>query len=141
MKNSVVVVHFFSFRWETPFLGKFGPKHQNCQFKLKFGTQTNLNMKNSMLVFTLSALDQKQNCQFKLKFSTQINSNMQNSMEVFTFSVLYWKYTFEGKFGIKIQYCQFKLKFGTQTNSNMQNSMLCSLFVFQTGSTLFGKRK
>ena len=32
------VVHFFCFRPETPFLGKFGPKNQNCQFKLKFGT-------------------------------------------------------------------------------------------------------
>ena len=31
-------VHFFCFRQETPFLGKFGPKIQNCQFKLKFGT-------------------------------------------------------------------------------------------------------
>ena len=28
---------FFYFRPEIPFLGKFGPKNQNCQFKLKFG--------------------------------------------------------------------------------------------------------
>ena len=26
------------FRLEIPFLGKFGPKNQNCQFKLKFDT-------------------------------------------------------------------------------------------------------
>ena len=26
------------FRPETTFLGKFGPKNQNCHFKLKFGT-------------------------------------------------------------------------------------------------------
>ena len=38
------------------FLGKFGPKNQNCLFKLKFGTYTNLNMQNSMAVFTLSVL-------------------------------------------------------------------------------------
>ena len=31
-------VHFFCFRPETQFLGKFGSKNQNCQFKLKFGT-------------------------------------------------------------------------------------------------------
>ena len=31
-------VHFFYFRLETPFFGKFGPKNLNCQFKLKFGT-------------------------------------------------------------------------------------------------------
>ena len=28
---------FFRFRLEAPFLGKFGPKNQNCQFKLKLG--------------------------------------------------------------------------------------------------------
>ena len=31
-------VSFFRFWLEIPFLGKFGPKNQNCQFKLKFGT-------------------------------------------------------------------------------------------------------
>ena len=29
---------FFCFRPETTFLGKFGPKNQNCVLKLKFGT-------------------------------------------------------------------------------------------------------
>ena len=42
------------------FLRKFGQeKNQNCQFKLKFGTLTNLNMQNSVVVFTFSILDQK----------------------------------------------------------------------------------
>ena len=36
-------VHFFSLRLGMSFLGKFGPKSQNCQFKLKFGTYTNSN--------------------------------------------------------------------------------------------------
>ena len=31
-------VHFFCFRSEVHFLTKLGPKNQNCQFKLKFGT-------------------------------------------------------------------------------------------------------
>ena len=31
-------VHFFCFRPEIPFLGKFDPKTRNGQFKLKFGT-------------------------------------------------------------------------------------------------------
>ena len=52
-------VHFFSFRPETPFLGKFGPKNQNCQFNVKFGTLTNSNMQNSMGLFTFSLLDRK----------------------------------------------------------------------------------
>ena len=36
----------FSFRPEIPFLGKFGPKIQNCQFKLKSGIYANSNMQN-----------------------------------------------------------------------------------------------
>ena len=31
-------VHFFCFVLEMLFLSKFGPKNQNCQFKVKFGT-------------------------------------------------------------------------------------------------------
>ena len=33
----------FLFRPEIPFLGKFGSKSQNCQVKLRFGTETDLN--------------------------------------------------------------------------------------------------
>ena len=49
----------FCFRPQTPFLGKFGPKSKSCQFKLKFGTWTNSNMQNSMVVFTFSVSDKK----------------------------------------------------------------------------------
>ena len=45
-----------------PFLGKFRPKNQNCYFKLRFRTLTNLNMKNSVVMLTFSDLDQK--CRF-----------------------------------------------------------------------------
>ena len=41
------------------FLGKFGPTNQTGHFKLKFGTQTNSNKQNSMMVFTFSFLDRK----------------------------------------------------------------------------------
>ena len=81
-----------------PFLGKFGPKSQIYQFKLKFGTYTNSNMQNLMAVFTFFVFNQKcrfwanlvqkvKNYQFKLKFGTYTNSNMQNSKTVFTFFV------------------------------------------------------
>ena len=61
---------------------KFGPKYQNCQLKLKLGAQSNLNMQNSMVVFTFSVLEQKhlflgkfspknRNCQIQLKFGIQ----------------------------------------------------------------------
>ena len=49
-------VHFCCFRRETTFLGKFGLKNKNCQFKLKFGTQTNSNAQNSIALFTFSVL-------------------------------------------------------------------------------------
>ena len=42
-----------------PLLGKFDPKGQNYQFKLKFDAFTNSNMQNSMVVFTFLVFDQK----------------------------------------------------------------------------------
>ena len=93
----------FLFLTSNTSLGKFGPKYQNCQFELKFGTYTNLNMQKSMMVFTFSVLDQKnlffgksgpknQNCPSKLRFGTKSNSNMRNSVTMFTFSVFDHKY-------------------------------------------------
>ena len=40
-------------------MGKFGSKNQNRQFKLGFGTKTNSNMHNSMVMITVSVLDRK----------------------------------------------------------------------------------
>ena len=48
---------FSDFDSKYPFLGKFGPKNQTCQFVLKFGTLTNSNMQNSMAIFNLSDFD------------------------------------------------------------------------------------
>ena len=73
----------FCFQLEIPFLGKFGPKTQNYQFKLKFCTQTNPNMQISMVMFTFSLFDWKylfwenlvqknQNYQSELKFRTRL---------------------------------------------------------------------
>ena len=59
MENSMVMFTFCLFWLETPFLDKFSPNNQNCQFELKFGTQINLNMQNSTAVFAFSRLDQK----------------------------------------------------------------------------------
>ena len=44
---------------KIPCLGKFGPKYQNYQFKLKFGTYTNSNMQNSMVMFIFFVFDRK----------------------------------------------------------------------------------
>ena len=87
---------FICFRLKIAALfGKFGPKNRNCQFKLKIGTQTNSNMKNSIVIFLFSTgsilfleiCSKNQNCLLKLKFRIQINLNMQNSMVIFIFLV------------------------------------------------------
>ena len=53
------MVHLICFRLEIPFLGKFGPKNQICQFKLKFATYTNSNIQNSMGMCTFLGFDPK----------------------------------------------------------------------------------
>ena len=40
-------------------LSNLGPKNQTSQFKVKFGTYSNLNMQNSVVVFTFPVLDRK----------------------------------------------------------------------------------
>ena len=62
-------------------LGKSNQKTQKCQFKLKFGTKTNLNIRKSVIMFTFQFLtgntflgkfgSKTQNCQFELKFHTR----------------------------------------------------------------------
>ena len=49
----------FLFYSRIPFLSKFGLKNQNCLFKLKFGTKTNSNRQNSMMMFSFSDFDWK----------------------------------------------------------------------------------
>ena len=58
MQHSTVV-YIFCFYLEIPFWKKFGPKNQKCQFKLKFGTGTNSDMQNSLVMFTFSVFNQK----------------------------------------------------------------------------------
>ena len=74
-------------------------------WKIVSSSWNDLNMQNSMVVFTFSVLERKysfwgkfgskiQNCQFKLKSGTKTNSNMQNSMMMLYFSVFDWNYPF-----------------------------------------------
>ena len=51
-------VHFFLFRSEIPFLGKFGPKKSKLSV-LKLDTMPNSSMQNSVMLFTSFALDRK----------------------------------------------------------------------------------
>ena len=50
---------FFCVWSETLFWGKFSPKSQNYQLKLKFVTYTNSNMQNSMMLFTFFVFEWK----------------------------------------------------------------------------------
>ena len=45
------------FELEIPFSRKFGPKHQNIMFKLKFGVSANSDMLNLMVMVNFSHLD------------------------------------------------------------------------------------
>ena len=48
---------FSVFDRKFPFWANLIKKNQNCQFDLKFGTKTNLNMQNSMVMFTFFVFD------------------------------------------------------------------------------------
>ena len=70
MQNSIDIFNFFCFKPEIPFLGKFGPKNQDCLFILKFVNYTNSNMQNSMVILPFSVSDQKYS--FMGKFGPKI---------------------------------------------------------------------
>ena len=132
-----VKMRFLCFRPETPFLGKFGPKNQNSLFKLKFRTYTNLNIQNSMVMFTFSAFDQKSLFWVNLVQKITIVSLSWNlvpkliqicRIQCSPFLLLARNNPVGTNLVQKNQDCQFKLKFGTKTNWNMQNSMVVSSF-------------
>ena len=60
---------------KIPSLGKFGPKNQNCQFKLKFGILTNSSKKDSLVTFMFSIVYRKDS------FWAQIYSKKLNIVE------------------------------------------------------------
>ena len=143
-------MRFFRFRLGIPFLGKLVPKNQNCQFKLKFGTSINLNMKNSMALFTFSVLERKypftgkfgsknETCQFKLKFGTKNNSNMQNLMMMFNFFCFGSKTHFWTNLVQKIKIVSLSWNLVRRLIRICRVEWWHSLFLFLTGNTLFGQ--
>ena len=116
-------VHFFCFKPETTFLGKFGSKNQNGQFELKFGAYTNSNMHNSVVVFTLSVLGLKKlfwaNLVQKIKmisFSWNFVPRLIRECRIqwwYSLSCFKLETIFLGQFGSTNQSCQFKVKFDT----------------------------
>ena len=47
----------FLFYTRKALFGQIWSKNQNYQFKLKFGTKTTLNMRNSMMIFLFLTID------------------------------------------------------------------------------------
>ena len=107
----------------TFFLGKFGPKSQSYQFKPKFGTNTNSNMQNSIVVLNFFVYGQKCSFWANLVQKVKIISLSWNSVPtLFRICRIQWRcslFSFSvrnailGKFGPKFQNCQFKTKFGS----------------------------
>ena len=95
----------FSVKMEIPFSCKYGVKNQNCQFILKFGTKTNSNMWNSMVVWNFSVFDQKYPFwanfvqKFKVKFYGETNSNYAEFSGGVHLICFRQKLPFLGKFG------------------------------------------
>ena len=116
-------------------MGKFSPKNQNHQFKLKCDTQTNSNMQNLVVVLTLFIFDQKNpfwvNLIQKIR-TVSISWNLVHRLIricIIQHFLHFWpEVFFLGKFGLKIQNCLFGVKFGTTINSSEKNSM--KMFIF-----------
>ena len=128
-------VHIFCFKLEARCLFKFGSTIQHCQFKCKFGSQTNLIMQNSLAVFTFPVSDGKDHFQANLdKRKSNLSVLYQDQLEYGEFNgglqLFYVRQEtlFFGKFRQKDGTCKFHPKCSTKTNSNMQNSIVVFTF-------------
>ena len=140
----------FCFRPEKTLLGKSGPTNQNCQFRLKFATRTNSNMRNSMIMFTSSVFDHKYPFRLNLVQIFKIVCSKWNLIQRLIwickiqwwclFYVLHWKK--QPVLGnlvqkIKIVTLSWKLVLRLIRTGRIQWWWL--LFLFLTGSILFSK--
>ena len=123
----------FQFLTENTFLGKFGPKNQNCQFELKFRTRLIWICRTMYNIYGVyfSVLDEKNSFWANLVQKIKVVSLSWNLVPrlIWICGIQWWcsLFSFWPKFGPKIQNCLFKEKFDTKTNSNMQNSMVVSI--------------
>ena len=128
-------VQFFCFRLETSFLDKFGPKNQNRQYKLKFGTWSNWNMQDSVVMFTFSVFYWK--CPFWVNLVQKIkiaNLSWNLAQRLIQIRRIKWwcplslflerKYHFWANFVQKVKIVSLSWHLVPSTNSNMQNLMV-----------------
>ena len=99
----MVMLTFSILLWKYPFWANLIQNNQNYQFKMKFGTEHNLGMRNLIVMFIFSVLNRKhpfwvnlviQIYLFKVKFGTESHSNMPILKMIFIFFILDRKYPF-----------------------------------------------
>ena len=106
---------FSVFKWKY-LVGKIWSKKLNCQFKLKFGMSTDLNMQNLMVVFI----------SFWFRWEIAFWANLVRKIKIVTlswnllprliwsgavkFSCFCWKYPFEANFILEAEVCYHKFQ-------------------------------
>ena len=139
---------FFSFFFFWPkitFFGKFVPKTQSCQFKLRFGAKTNSNIQNSMVILVLFLLLTQ--IPFLGRFGPKIKDAILSLNVVLRLTgigkigdvMIMLFFLFSTQLVQKNQSFQCKLKFCVQTNSNMQNSIVMFIFSAFNPNTVCGQ--
>ena len=118
---------FFLFLIGNTLFGQIWSKKSNYQLKLKFGSQTNSNMQNSMMLFTFFVFEWKYsfwaNLVQKIKIISWSWNLVPGLIRIFRIQwycsrfLFLWEILFFGEFGPKSQTYMFKLKFGTYNNS------------------------
>ena len=109
-------VQFLRFLPKIPFLSKYGPKHQNCQFKLKCVALTNSNVQKAVTMFTFSFFNRKYpiwvNLIQKIRIVSYLNdfecAKINDDVHFFCFRL---EIPILGKFSPKNLNRQFNLKF------------------------------
>ena len=143
-------VHLFHLRKEIPFWGKFGPRIQNCLFKV--GTYIKLNMQNSMVKFTFCVFDRK-----KKHFLAKLYQNIK--IVGLSWNLVprpIWLCRING--GIQFFHFLTEIPFWETLVQKLKTVILnwnllprlicicriqwrCPLFLFWTGNTLFGQTR
>ena len=141
---------FFLFLIGNILFGQIWSKKSNYQLKLKFGSQTNSNMQNSMVMFILSVFDWK--CPFwanlvqKVKIVSWSWNLVARLIQIcriqwccFIFFVFEWKYLFRGNLVQKFKIVTLSRNLVPTLIRTCIIQRCYSLFLFLSGNTLFGQ--
>ena len=132
------------------FLGKFGPKNQNCHFMLKFSTYTNSNMQNSLMLFSFFVFECKSlfwaNLVQNIKILTLCWHLVPRLIQICRIQWGYSLFLFSSANGFLGAYLVQKVKIVTLCWNLVPTLILAcriqscySLFLFLSENTLFGQ--